>query len=142
VRARISFPGQLGRAEVIARMKSATAFIFSSVYGEPFSSTIIESMACGTPLIGADDGSIMEVVDPGVSALVYRKNEPAELAAHMERVLDDPAHAQKVAAAGVETIRERYTLDQILALTEETFARVIADQATRPVPAHLTPANA
>jgi glycosyltransferase involved in cell wall biosynthesis len=142
VRARISFPGQLVRADVTARMKSATAFIFSSVYGEPFSSTIIESMACGTPLIGADDGSILEVVDPGVSALVYRKDEPAELAVLMERVLDDPAHAQKVAAAGIETIRERYTLDRILALTEQTFERVIADQATRPTPAQLTPANA
>jgi glycosyltransferase involved in cell wall biosynthesis len=142
VRDRISFAGQINRSEVTARMKSATAFIFSSVYGEPFSSTIIESMACGTPLIGADDGSILEVVDPGVSALVYPKNDPSALAAHMEHVLDDPAHAQKVAAAGVETIRARYTIDRILALTEETFERVIADQATRPVPASLTPANA
>jgi type III pantothenate kinase len=112
-------------------MKSATAFIFSSVYGEPFSSTIIESMACGTPLIGADDGSILEVVEPGVSALVYPKNDPAALAAHMERVLDDPAHAQRVAAAGIETIRARYTIDRILDLTERTFAAVLADHAAR-----------
>jgi glycosyltransferase involved in cell wall biosynthesis len=131
VRDRVSFPGQLSRTEVTARMKSASAFIFSSVYGEPFSSTIIESMACGTPLIGADDGSILEVVEPGVSALVYPKNDPAALAAHMERVLDDPAHAQRVAAAGIETIRARYTIDRILDLTERTFAAVLADHAAR-----------
>ena len=129
---RIAFLGLIRREEVTARMQSATAFIFSSVYGEPFSSTIIESMACGTPLIGADDGSILEVVEPGVSALVYRKNEPAELAAHMERVLDDPALAQRVAAAGVETVRARYTLDRILDLTEETFQRVLDESAARP----------
>lgn len=139
---RVAFLGQLGRAEVLARMKSATAFIFSSVYGEPFSSTIIESMACGTPLIGADDGSILEVVEPGVSALVYRKNDPAELAAHMERVLTDPALAQRVAAAGIGTIRARYTLDRILDLTEETFQRVLDDHAMRTPPAELTPADA
>ena len=139
---RVAFLGQLGRAEVLARMKSATAFIFSSIYGEPFSSTIIESMACGTPLIGADDGSILEVVEPGVSALVYRKNDPADLAAQMERVLDDPAFAQRLAAAGVETIRTRYTLDRILDLTEETFQRVLGDHAARPPAAKLSPANA
>ena len=134
VRERLHFLGLVSRAEVTERMKSATAFIFSSVYGEPFSSTIIESMACGTPLIGADDGSILEVVEPGVSALVYRKNEPAELAAHMERVLDDPALAQRVAAAGLETIRQRFTLDRILDLTEETFQRVLADHRGHPAP--------
>ena len=140
VRDRVTFPGLLGRAEVLARMKSATAFIFSSVYGEPFSSTIIESMACGTPLIGADDGSILEVVEPGVSALVYRKNDPADLAAQMERVLAEPALAQRVAAAGVETIRSRYTLDRILDLTEETFQRVLDDHAAnaRKIPAAAT----
>lgn len=131
---RLHFLGLVNRAEVTERMKSATAFIFSSVYGEPFSSTIIESMACGTPLIGADDGSILEVVEPGVSALVYAKNEPAELAAHMERVLDDPALAQRVAAAGVETIRQRYTLDRILDLTEETFQRVLDEHRGNPAP--------
>ena len=134
---RVAFLGQLDRAEVLARMKSATAFIFSSIYGEPFSSTIIESMASGTPLIGADDGSILEVVEPGVSALVYRKNDPADLAANMERVLTDPALAQRVAAAGVQTIRTRYTLDRILDLTEETFERVLDDHAktSREIPA-------
>ena len=142
VRERIVFLGLLSRAEVTERMKRATAFIFSSVYGEPFSSTIIESMACGTPLIGANDGSILEVVEPGVSALVYPKNEPAELAALMKRVLHDPALAQRVAAAGLETIRARYTLDRILDLTEETFQRVLADHAARTAPAQLSPANA
>ncbi|MCE9611989.1 MAG: glycosyltransferase family 4 protein [Chthoniobacter sp.] len=129
---RIAFVGQLSRAEVTARMKSATAYIFSSVYGEPFSSTIIESMACGTPLIGADDGSILEVAEAGISAFVYRKNEPAELAAHMETVLDNPALAQRVAAAGIETVRARYTIDRILDQTEATFAEVIAHGLFRP----------
>ena len=142
VRERIAFLGLLDREEVTARMKRATAFIFSSVYGEPFSSTIIESMACGTPLIGADDGSILEVVEPGVSALVYRKNEPAELAAHLERVLDDPALAQRIAAAGVETVRRRYTLDRILDLTEETFGRVLDEHAARTALAEVHASNA
>ena len=129
---RVAFLGQLSRAQVLAGMRNATAFIFSSVYGEPFSSTIIESMACGTPLIGADDGSLLEVAVPDVSALVYRKNEPAELAAHMARVLDDPALAQRLAAAGVETVRARYTIDRILEQTETAFAEVLANGPCRP----------
>jgi hypothetical protein len=36
-----------------------------------------------------------------------------------------------VAAAGIETIRARYTIDRILDLTERTFAAVLADHAAR-----------
>ena len=135
---RIAFLGRLGRAEVLDGMRRATAFIFASIYGEPFSSTIIESMACGTPLLGSNDGSILEVVEPGVSALVHERNSPAELAANMERILDDPALARRLAEAGLATIAQRYTLDRILDLTEETFRCVIADRRA-PV---LSPAHA
>ena len=135
---RIAFLGRLGRTEVLDHMRRATAFIFASIYGEPFSSTIIESMACGTPLLGSNDGSILEVVEPGVSALVHEKNSPTELAANMERILDDPALARRLAEAGLATIDQRYTLDRILDLTEETFHRVIAD---RRIPV-LSPAHA
>jgi glycosyltransferase involved in cell wall biosynthesis len=125
---RVKFLGKLNRADLLAAMRNATAFIFSSVYGEPFSSTIIESMACGTPLIGARDGSILEVATPGTDALVYEKNTPSELAAHMETVLTDPARARALAVAGLATVESRYTLDRILELTEKTLVGVIADR--------------
>lgn len=125
---RVKFLGKLGRADLLAAMRNATAFIFSSIYGEPFSSTIIESMACGTPLIGARDGSILEVATPGTDALVYEKNTPAELAAHMETILTDPNRARSLALAGLATVESRYTLDRILDLTESVMSGVIAER--------------
>ena len=131
---RVVFLGRLPHAEVLARMKSAHAFLFTSIYGEPFSSTIIEAMACGTPLIGSDDGSILEVVEPGVSALVYPRHDPAALAAQLERVLAEPALRHSLAEAGLATIRRRYTLDRILDLTEETMRHIAAERASLPGP--------
>ena len=121
---RVKFLGKLNRADLLAAMRNATAFIFSSIYGEPFSSTIIESMACGTPLIGARDGSILEVATPGTDALVYEKNTPAELAAHMQTILADPTRARALALAGLATVESRYTLDRILELTESVLTSV------------------
>ena len=129
---RIVFLGQKSRQEVLARMRAATAFLSCSIWGEPFAGTIIESLGCGTTLIGSDDGSILEVAVPGESALIYEKENPAQLAAHMERVLDDPALAQRIAAAGVQVIAQRYTLDRIIDQTEATLAAVIADGPYRP----------
>jgi len=125
---RVNFIGRQPHSEVIARIRSATAFIFASIYGEPFSSTIIESLASGTPLLGSDDGSILEVVTPGENALVHAKNSPEELSGNMERVLDDPALCERLARAGVDLIRERYTIDRIMEQTEGAFARIIHNQ--------------
>lgn len=127
---RLEFLGRLPHAEVLARMRRATSFLFCSTYGEPFSSTIIEALACGTPLVGSDDGSILEVIEPGKNGLVYEKEKPAQLSAHLERLLDEPALRQRLALAGLETISARYTIDRILALTESVFEEVIA--ANRP----------
>ena len=123
---RIAFAGQMPQQEVLARMRDATAFLSCSTFGDPFAGTIIETLACGTPLIASDAGSALEVVEPEVSGLVYEKENPGQLAAHMERVLDDPALARRIAAAGVRVIAERYTLDRIIDRTEATLAEVIA----------------
>ncbi len=126
---RVKFLGHLPHAEVLKRMRAATAFMFCSIYGEPFSSTIIEALASGTPLIGSDAGSILEVVEPDKHALVYPREDPAALALHMERLLDDPQLGQRLARAGVDLIAERYTIDRIMEKTEMVLAQVIASSA-------------
>ena len=62
---------------------------------------------------------------PGKTALTYEKNSPGELADHMERLLRDPSLGMQLARAGLDAIRERYTMDRIMDLTEETFDKVL-----------------
>lgn len=124
--ARVRFIGKLTREETLAKIRNARAFLSTSVWGEPFANTIIETLGSGTPLIGAVAGSILEVVEPDVSALTYERNSPGELAVHMERILRDSDKARDLAEQGLTVIRERYTLDKIMDLTEATFEKVIA----------------
>lgn len=122
---RVKFIGKLTRPQTLERLRLATAFLSTSVWGEPFANTIIETLGSGTPLIGAVAGSILEVVVPGKTALTYEKNSPGELADHMERLLRDPSLGMQLARAGLDAIRERYTMDRIMDLTEETFDKVL-----------------
>jgi glycosyltransferase involved in cell wall biosynthesis len=123
---RVKFLGMLPREKVLAEMRNATAFLSCSIYGEPFAGTIIETLASGTPLIGSADGSILEVVEPDKSGLVFEKNDWPTLSEHMEHVLDDSALRHRIALGGVNVIKDRYTLEKILDLTESVFAEVVA----------------
>ncbi|MDP2585877.1 MAG: glycosyltransferase [Candidatus Levybacteria bacterium] len=56
-------------------IKKGKAFIFPLRWDEPFGLTIIESMACGTPVIAYNRGSASELVRDGVTGFVIEPEE-------------------------------------------------------------------
>lgn len=54
-------------------LANAKALIIPSTFEEPFGMVMIESLACGTPLIGLDSGSIPEIIINGVNGIIAKK---------------------------------------------------------------------
>jgi glycosyltransferase involved in cell wall biosynthesis len=59
-------------------LANARVMLFPVRWEEPFGMVMIEAMACGTPVVALDNGSVREVVDPGVTGIVCAR--PADLA--------------------------------------------------------------
>ena len=47
-------------------------YLFPIDWPEPFGLTMVEAMACGTPVVAMDCGSVSEVVEDGVSGFIFR----------------------------------------------------------------------
>jgi glycosyltransferase involved in cell wall biosynthesis len=75
----------------------AAAFALPSRY-EGFGLPLLEAMSCGTPVIAARSSSIPEVV--GDASELLDVDDEAAWADAIERVIDDPAWARSLAAAG------------------------------------------
>lgn len=56
-------------------LQNAKALLFPILWEEPFGMVMIEAMACGTPVIAFDRGSVSEVVKDGVTGFVVPKKE-------------------------------------------------------------------
>jgi glycosyltransferase involved in cell wall biosynthesis len=67
---RVRYVGSAGPSERDEILGSALALVHLVNFPEPFGLSIIEAMACGTPVIGRRRGSIPEVVDDGVTGFV------------------------------------------------------------------------
>jgi phosphatidylinositol alpha-mannosyltransferase len=65
-----------------------------------FGITLLEAMACGTPMIVADNLGFRAVVDGGQEALVAPHNAPAAWAEATIALLDNPAHRETMSRAG------------------------------------------
>jgi glycosyltransferase involved in cell wall biosynthesis len=68
--AHIDFIGEIGEADKAEFLGNALALLFPIDWPEPFGLTMIEAMACGTPIIARRRGSVPEVIEDGVSGFI------------------------------------------------------------------------
>ena len=75
----IQFVGEIGDQEKQEFLGNARALLFPIDWPEPFGLVMIESMACGTPVIGWNAGSVPEIIEHGKTGfIVNNMTEAAE----------------------------------------------------------------
>ncbi len=66
----VEYIGEISEAEKTEFLGNAHALLFPIDWPEPFGLVMIEAMACGTPVIAFNRGSVPEVIENGVSGFV------------------------------------------------------------------------
>jgi glycosyltransferase involved in cell wall biosynthesis len=84
----IEFVGEIGEEQKSDFLGNARALLFPIDWPEPFGLVMIEAMACGTPVIAWNCGSVPEVVDHGVTGFIINSEQEAVLATHQVLELD------------------------------------------------------
>jgi glycosyltransferase involved in cell wall biosynthesis len=89
----------------------ADVFVFPSQNRlEGFGLAVAEAMAAGLPVVIADMPGVREVIEPGKEGLLAEPLLADDLAAKIRILLDDPALARRMGAAGRKRAEERYGL--------------------------------
>jgi glycosyltransferase involved in cell wall biosynthesis len=83
----IEWLGEISDRDKDKFLGNAYALLFPIDWPEPFGVVMIESMACGTPVIAYAGGSVAEVMDDGVTGFVVNNIEQAVEAARRVRDL-------------------------------------------------------
>jgi glycosyltransferase involved in cell wall biosynthesis len=73
----IKFIGEITDAEKQAFLGSALACLMPIDWPEPFGINMIEAMACGTPTVAFDHGSVPEIIRDGVNGFIVHSMEEA-----------------------------------------------------------------
>src|SRR5262249_50817666 len=76
----VEFVGEVGGRDKDELIGGAEALLFPIDWPEPFGLVMIESLACGTPVIAWCNGSVPEIIDDGVTGFVVDNIEDAVLA--------------------------------------------------------------
>lgn len=74
---KIQFAGASDFGKKVELLKNAKAFIFPVKRPEPFGLVVIEAMACGTPVIAFNAGSMPELIENGKTGFLVNSIEEA-----------------------------------------------------------------
>lgn len=80
---------------------------------ESFGNAMAEAMAVGAPLVSTSAGSIPEVVDHGRTGLLVPPDDPVALRHAVAGLLEDPAQAARLGAAGRAHVHATYSWDAV-----------------------------
>lgn len=85
---RIEYVGEVSHGEKVELLQHARATLFPIQWDEPFGLVMIESMACGTPVIATRYGAVPEVIEDGVSGIIVDDLRDIEAALDRADALD------------------------------------------------------
>ena len=103
---RITYLGHVSKGERNKLLENAVALIHPINFSEPFGLSVIESMACGTPVIAFNKGSMPELIKDGENGFLVENIEEAIEA--LKKVNEiSRKRCQK-------TVKERFSADRMV----------------------------
>jgi UDP-glucose:(heptosyl)LPS alpha-1,3-glucosyltransferase len=120
---RVRFLGHC--SDVVGLMRAADAFVMPASY-EPFGLVLLESLACGTPVITSRAAGVAELMTEGREG--YTVGDPfdtSELAATLRRLLEGEAKWPELSSAA-RALALEWDWDSIWRRTEALYAEILA----------------
>jgi glycosyltransferase involved in cell wall biosynthesis len=123
----VILPGYLAEDELVALYRLCDAFVFPSLY-EGLGLPVLEAMACGAPVLGANNSGTAEVI--GRADALFDARVPEAMAARLVAVLGDAAFADELRRHGVRRAGQ-YTWERSAGLALEALRDAHARQQPR-----------
>jgi glycosyltransferase involved in cell wall biosynthesis len=125
VDSRIEYLGERPLPEVYQWIGDAALLVMPSIWYETFGRTIIEAYAKGTPVVASRLGAMAELVDHHRTGLLHEAGDSTDLAAQVQRLLDDRRLRKRLRHAGRCEYEQKYTPERSVETLLEIYARAM-----------------
>jgi glycosyltransferase involved in cell wall biosynthesis len=129
-RGRIEFIGQVSN-DALVKLRRRASVVISAARFENFPMAVLEALSQGCPVVCPDAGGLPEMVEDGVSGLVYPSGDAAALARRIESIIQAPALAAELGATALQQYRSKYLPQRVAERTIEFYQNVCEQHPAR-----------
>lgn len=131
LQSRVHHLGEIDRMEVALTAVDVVVLATHRVLSEALPATLLEAMACGTPVLGYATGGIVEAIgEDGEAGCLARADDVDDLSVKLIEMLADTAAAQRMAVAGLSRARTLFDAQEATDRYERLFHTVCARGST------------
>lgn len=116
----IVFVGSVGPDKRDELLGNAYALLHPIYFAEPFGLSVVESMACGTPVVAFNKGSMPELIDSGENGFIVETVEEA-----VEALAKIPQISRQACR---NTVEEKFCVDRMVEDYIKVYQQIIADK--------------
>ncbi len=92
---------------------------------EPFGLVALEAMMFSRPVVAAAHGGVTEVVEPGVTGLLFEPGDPEKLARALQVILEEPVRAREMGRRGALRQAELFTRERTAAAFDHIWCQLV-----------------
>jgi glycosyltransferase involved in cell wall biosynthesis len=104
--------GDLPSEAVRVEMNQSMALILPSVCYESFPRTLVEAFSCGLPVIASRIGALAELIEDGITGLLFEPGNDDDLAAKLKWAQQNPEQMRQMGQNAREEYEAKYTADR------------------------------
>ncbi len=120
---------KIGQNRLLSLVYSAADVYVIPSLQDNLPSTVLEAMACGTPVVGFDVGGVPEMVRPGLTGALAAVGDVRALATTIESLLVEPEGRRKMAAICRRVALEEYRMELYVRRYEELYQSLVEQNA-------------
>lgn len=120
---RIRFIGEVDHEQKAQLLRNAAATLFPIQWPEPFGLVMVESLACGTPVLALRNGSVPEILEHGISGFIGESAE--DLIEDLADLDEVSRHTCRREAA------ERFSVERMVDDHELLYRRLLLEQSSK-----------
>jgi len=114
------------RTDVPDVMRAVDVTVVATTTPEPAALSLMEGMAAGRPLVASTTGGTPEIVEDGVTGLLFAPGDSTALSTHVTALLIDEERRRQMGAAGRARVERLFTKDRHVDGMLDLYARAIS----------------
>ncbi len=118
----VSFLGRRNDVELFFKASDISVLSSTAWFGEGISNSILESMACGTPVIASDSPGTREVIEDGKNGFLFPGGDHRDLAGKILHLETDTGIRECFIQSSKVTIRQKFSISSMI----DSFDSIVA----------------